>query len=139
MKIKKLTAFVCAVLMMSSIFAISVSANIGYQRFRVYINGGAVVSSFAYTKSGIADSMYTYTNKYPGTSVNWLSSETVNLRGRTSSGTKCTALGTRNTEGSRYLKYDPGYGRMNTAYKVAVQYDSSNPYTNLDLGVTWEP
>lgn len=137
--IKKLTAFTCAIMMMCSVLAIPVNAASKTENFHVYINGGSVVSSGTAKKDDSLNYMYTYTSKRSGTTVNWVSSETVNLRGRTSSGTKCTALGTRTSPGARNLTYSSGYGYKGNYYRVAVQYDNSNPYTHLDLTVKWIP
>ena len=98
-----------------------------------------MVSSSSERKDNTNKYMIAYVEKRSDTTVNWLSSEKVNLRGRTDSGAKCTILGTLNTPGSSTLNYKSGHGHMGDYYKLAVQYINSIPYTNLDLTVSWLP
>jgi len=137
MKLERVMALICALVMTS--FTMSIYAASATENFHVYINGGSVVSGSSAKKETTYDFMYAYVSKRSGTTVNWLSSETVNLRGRTSSGVQCTALGSRNTIGTSNLAYNSGYGNFGSYYKLAVQYASNNPYTHLDLTATWTP
>lgn len=139
MRLKKIMAFVFAFMITTSSYAMSVYAATGIENFHVYINGGSVVSSSSVRKTNTYKYMRTGVMKRSGTTVNWLSSETVNLRGRTDSGAKCTVLGTQNTPGNSDLNYTSGYGHRGDYYKLAVQYSNSNPYTNLDLRASWTP
>ena len=133
MKFKRVITFICAIIMTS--FTMTIYA--ATEDFHVYINGGSVVSSKSSRKATTTDHMTAHVNKRTGTTVNWRSSEKVNLRGRTSSGEKCTVLGSRNTEGSSQLAFYSGHGHVGDYYKIAVQYASDNPYKHLDLTVTW--
>lgn len=140
MKLKKVTALACAMLMTVSTLAMPVSAAVQQtENFHVYINGGSVVSSKKATKGDTLGYMSIILNKRAGTTVNWVSTEKVNLRGRTASGAQCTTLATRTTAGTSRPTYNSGHGKKGTDYKLAVQYDSSNPYTHLDLTATWIP
>jgi len=120
-------------------FTMSIYAASESENFHVYINGGSVVSSKSARKDTPYGHMVVFVQKRPGTTVNWLSSEKVNIRGRTINGAKCTALGSRNTRGVSELDYDSGYGKQGLYYKLAVQYASDNPYTHLDLTARWTP
>lgn len=138
---KMLVGLVGSVFLISTMIAPASAANLGEacENFHVYINGGSVVSSKTATKE-ISGPMWSNARKQTGSSVNWLSSEYVNLRGRTNSGVKCTSLGKTNTPGETvYLYYNSGYGTLYQPYRIAVQYDNSNPYTHLELTVCWSP
>jgi len=139
MRFKKILAFVFAIMITTSSYAMSVYAATGTENFHVYINGGSVVSSLSVKKDNTNKHMMAFVYKRSGTTVNWLSSETVNLRGRTHNGIKSTFLGTQNTPGSSRLNYMSGYGHMGGLYKLAVQYSNSNPHTHLDLTASWTP
>lgn len=81
-----------------------------------------------------------YARERTGTNVKWVHGvETVNLRGRTRSGTRCTDLAQRNTPGGGDMAYHRGYGSIGARYMLAVQYDDSNPYQYLDLRCRWTP
>jgi len=139
MRLKKIMAFVFAFVIATSSCAMCVYAAGATENFHVYINGGSVLSSSSARKDDATNYMVTYVCKRSGSTVNWFSSEKVNLRGRTSAGAQCTILGTINTPGSSVLDYTSGYGYVGSYYKLAVQYASSNPYTHLDLTATWYP
>lgn len=110
------------------------------ENFHVYINGGSVVSSQSAKRALNVGPMWANAKVRSGSTVKWLSSEYVNLRGRTPSGAKATELGTTNEPGETVnLYYLNGYGAQGTYYKLAVQYASSNPYTHLDLTCSWMP
>lgn len=107
------------------------------ESFMVYINGGSVLSSVAIRKGGDGRTMGYYARERRGTNIRWYRSETVNLRGRTERGARCTDLAQQNTEGGGDMSYYSGYGHKNHYYKLAVQYDDNNPYRVLDLRCRW--
>lgn len=138
-RLKKLFAVGLAVMSLAT-SAMPAMAQSRSENFFVYLNGGSVVSSGS-AKKEVSGTMYTYTQERPGTSVEWVQGqETVNLRGRSSGGgTKVTALKQTKYSGANYLTYLSGYGTIGNYYKLAVQYDSDNPYQKLDLQCTWRP
>lgn len=137
---KKLVALVLAMSTAMCSISVPVMADSRTENFFVYLNGGSVVSSGSVKKT-MAGTMYTYTKERPGTSISWVQGEeTVNLRGRSAGGaTGVTSLGETSYAGATYLTYKPGYGSLNSYYKLAVQYASDNPYEKLDLQCTWRP
>lgn len=46
-------------------------------------------------------------------------------------------LGTSNVTTERNLSYQSGYGARLTSYTIAAEYDSSNPYTHLEVIIGW--
>lgn len=106
--------------------------------FYIYKGGAPAVSNnFMKKWDDQRAPMYTYIAKYPGSSINWLSSETVYWRGRSESLAKATSLGTANASTERNLSYLSGYGARMTSYTIAAEYDSSNPYTHLEVIIGW--
>lgn len=118
------------------------AASIATEDFHVYINGGSVVSSqMAEKRSATGLSMWAWVVEQEGTTVDWLPSEYVNIRGRSPSNAYATSVEQTNSPdaGDIHLYYLDGYGQMGSYYKMAVQYDNNNPYTHLELTVTWSP
>lgn len=106
--------------------------------FYIYKGGNPAVSNkFMEKTDDHRAPMYTYIAKYPGSDINWLSSETVYWRGRSESLARATALGTSNVATERNLSYQSGYGARLTSYTIAAEYDSSNPYTHLEVIIGW--
>jgi hypothetical protein len=111
-----------------------------YDYFYIYKGGEPAVSDkFAKKWDDQYAPMYTHIGKYPGSSINWLSSETVYWRGRSASLARATELGTSNVETDRDLAYLSGYGTRLSEYTIAAEYASSNPYTNLEVIIYWDP
>lgn len=137
---KKMVALALAMSTLVCSMSGPVMADSRTENFFVYLNGGSVVSSGS-AKKTITGTMYTYTKERPGTSIKWVQGEeTINLRGRSSGGTTgVTSLGETSYAGATYLTYKSGYGKVNSYYKLAVQYASDNPYEKLDLQCTWRP
>ena len=141
MKIKRLLAVCLAAIMMVSALAIPASAATGKGEMYASIGGGATVSNTSVVKGTVGS--YSYTADSMG-SGGWSTSgdEWVYFRGRSSSGTQATSLGHRNYYGAQVsgnLSYYSGYGSVGTYYKIAIEYDSDNPYQYVDLYVTWTP
>lgn len=139
MGIKKIAAAMAAVVCLAGTVVVPVMAETGIDTFYITKGGGSVVSSFSYKKEAAGGMFYTV-KENPKNSITWVQGkEIVNLRGRTINNTKCTGLASRSTRGSGTMYYNSGYGKLNEFYRLAVQYDSSNPYTKLDLICTWTP
>ena len=129
--------FLMSLLTLSASAAYSVSEN-----FDVYINGGSVVSSKMAEKAlNNRLPMWAWVKKQDGSTVKWLPSEYVNIRGRSPSNKYATSVEQVNSEyvGQIKLPYLDGYGQMGYFYRMAVQYDNNNPYTHLELTVSWSP
>lgn len=112
-----------------------------YADFHIYKNGGSVVSDvWAQKTSGPSVPMETTIVKAPGSTVNWLPSETVYWRGRSSSYAKATTLGEANQSlTDRELNYLSGFGTFGTYYTLAAQYADTNPYTHLEIWIYFKP
>lgn len=121
----------------------SASANsefMEYDYFYVYKGGGAIVSDVFAQKWSDSQKMKTTVVKEPGSTINWLSSETVYWRGRSETYGQATTLGTANGPEYDYmLTYLSGYGQRLSKYTIAAQYDDDNPYTHLELRIYWDP
>lgn len=139
MRLKKALSTIMATLALTFCVTVPVLAEQKTETFHVYLGGGSDVSSQSARKD-VGGGMWYNVKEAPGTSITWVQGvETVNLRGRTSAGTKCTALAQRSTRGTGIMKYYSGYGVMGNRYKIAVQYDSDNPYQHLELQCSWIP
>ena len=140
---RKLFAGLMATALIATAFVFP--ANAAYtatENFHVYINGGSVVSSKRAEKQlATALPMWAWVVEQEGSSVDWLPSEYVNIRGRSPSNQYATTVEQTNStdEGQISLYYLDGYGQQGSFYKMAVQYDNNNPYTHLELTVTWSP
>ena len=148
MKMKRnrtLVSTFIATILLTFALAGSASANTGAtENFHVYINGGSVVSSqVAYRAPNYFSRMSVWVDVREGSTVKWLRTENVNLRGRTANGTKATELLVTNTpltgEENGVMNYLSGHGTVGAAYRLAVQYASDNPYKHLDLTAHWQP
>ena len=144
MKAKKLFAIMLVMVLMVAALAIPASAaNSAVETMRAEIYGGATVSSQSARKNVSRDSLYY--NATSATSDGWNTSgnEWVYFRGRDSSGQVfATELAHRNYYGSLregYLGYLSSFGTVGTHYRMAIQYDSSNPYQYVVLSVGWAP
>lgn len=106
---------------------------------RIY--GGATVSSSSAKK--IYSGQFKY-GCYKATADGWSSKgdEWIYLRGRNSTGTvQATGLAHMNFHGyqrSGSLSYLSGHGQMNTRYKVAIEYDNTNPYEYVVIETQWQ-
>lgn len=137
---KRLIAGMAACLMAVSAFSMSASAY-GQERMIARIYQGATVSSNSAKKTASGRFAVTPT---PYGSDGWSSKgdEYVYFRGRTDSGEQATVLrrksynGTSSTEWMNYLS---GKASVGSYYKVAIEYDNTNPYEYVDLIVTWVP
>lgn len=145
MKIKRVLSICFATVILACSFSLTASADDGYAIENMYarINGGATVSSASATKGSTRDSMF-----YQATAASangWSDSgdEWVYFRGRSASGSvQVTELAHRNYYGSLqtgYMTYLSGYGSLGSKYKIAIQYDSTNPYQYVNLRVGWAP
>ncbi|GHU43971.1 hypothetical protein FACS1894111_10490 [Clostridia bacterium] len=139
MKGKKFLALLLGVTTILGTAVIPVAAQALTENFHVYHYGGAVVSSNAAQKEDTSNYMGFAVDKRYGTTVNWVTSETVYLRGRTSGGTQCTSLASVNQPASGAMTYASGYATYGSYYRLAVQYADANPYTHLDLTASWAP
>lgn len=136
---KMFTKLIIGAILISTLATSASAAQSATENFYVYINGGAVVSSKMAEKTGTG-MMWVSIDKMAGSRVNWVSSETVNYRGRSPSGAQATTLGqTNKPTGTVKRGYLSGYGSIGSYYRMAVQYDNSNPYTRLELTATWMP
>ena len=138
---KRLIAGVAACLMAVSAFSISASAYSALENMKATIYGGATVSSASAMKS--ATGKFHFTAR-ANTSDGWNTSgnEWVYFRGRSANNAQATQLAHRNYYGEQvrdYMGYLSGYGRVSTYYKIAIEYDNSNPYEYVNLKVTWTP
>ncbi|MDD3278589.1 MAG: hypothetical protein PHG16_06855 [Lachnospiraceae bacterium] len=139
MRIKRVLATVLTSLTVASLAITPVMAAQRTETFYVYLGGGSKVSSGSAVKD-VGGGMWYSVKEAPGTTITWVQGvETINLRGRTSGGTQCTTLAQRSTRGSGIMSYFSGYGSIGSYYKMAVQYDDSNPYQHLELQCSWIP
>lgn len=102
---------------------------------------GATVSSNSARKTSAGN--YAVTPS-PNGSDGWSNKgdEWVFVRGRTAAGQHATELGHyayRGTASTKWLGYLSGKAKVNSNYKVAIEYDNDNPYEYVDLIVTWVP
>lgn len=131
------------VLMVSALAIPASAANSAIEEMYASMGGGATVSSQSARKNVTRDSLYY--NAKAATSDGWNTSgnEWVYFRGRSASGSvQVTELGHQNYYGSLregYLTYLNNYGSVGSYYKMAIQYDSSNPYQYVVLNVGWAP
>lgn len=106
--------------------------------FYIYKGGAAAVSNkFMLKWDDVRGPMYTYIAKYPDSTINWLSSETVYYRGRSETLARATALGSATGFKEADLSYLSGFGARMSSYTMAAEYDSSNPYTKLEVIIGW--
>lgn len=139
MKIKKIVTLFLTALTLTSFATTPVMAAKRTETFYVYLGGGSKVSSGS-AKKDVGGGMWYEVKEAPGSTITWVQGvETVNLRGRTFGGTQCTNLAQRSTRGKGTMSYFSGYGTIGSYYKLAVQYDSSNPYEHLELQCSWIP
>lgn len=137
---KRLIAGVAACLMAVSAFSMSASAY-GQERMIARIYQGATVSSNSARKTSAGN--YAVTPS-PNGSDGWSNKgdEWVFVRGRTAAGQHATELGHyayRGTATIKWLSYLSGKANVGSYYKVAIEYDNTNPYEYVDLIVTWVP
>lgn len=144
MKAKKLFAIMLAMVLMVSALAIPASAaNSAVEEMYASMGGGATVSSQSAKKNVTRDSMYYNAKSASSDGWNTSGNEWVYFRGRSASGkVQVTELAHRNYYGNLregYMTYLNNYGSVNSYYKIAIQYDSSNPYQYVRLTVGWAP
>lgn len=137
---KRLIAGVAACLMAVSAFSMSASAY-GQERMIARIYQGATVSSNSAKKTASGSFAVTPT---PYGSDGWSSKgdEYVYFRGRTDSGEQATVLRRKSyngTSSTEWINYLSGKASVGSYYKVAIEYDNTNPYEYVDLIVTWVP
>ena len=134
---KRLIAGMAACLM-----AVSASASAyGQERMIARIYQGATVSSNSAKKTASGRFAVTPT---PYGSDGWSSKgdEYVYFRGRTDSGEQATVLRRKSyngTSSTEWINYLSGKASVGSYYKVAIEYDNTNPYEYVDLIVTWVP
>lgn len=144
MKAKKLFAIMLAMVLMVSALAIPASAaNSAVEEMYASMGGGATVSSQMARKNVTRDSLYYNAKSASSDGWNTSGNEWVYFRGRDRTGEiHATELDHRNYYGSLregYLGYLGDFGSVGTYYKMAIQYDSSNPYQYVRLIVGWAP
>ena len=137
---KRLIAGMAACLMAVSAFSMSASAY-GQERMIARIYQGATVSSNSAKKTASGRFAVTPT---PYGSDGWSSKgdEYVYFRGRTDSGEQATVLRRKSyngTSSTEWINYVSGKASVGSYYKVAIEYDNTNPYEYVDLIVTWVP
>lgn len=137
---KRLIAGVAACLMAVSAFSMSASAY-AQERMIARIYQGATVSSNSARKTSSGSFAVT---PAPNGSDGWSSKgdEYVYSRGRTASGAQATVLNRSAYNGvasTKWLNYLSGKASVGSYYKVAIEYDNTNPYEYVDLIVTWVP
>ena len=137
---KRLIAGMAACLMAVSAFSMSASAY-GQERMIARIYQGATVSSNSAKKTASGRFALTPT---PYGSDGWSSKgdEYVYFRGRTDSGEQATVLRRKSyngTSSTEWINYLSGKASVGSYYKVAIEYDNTNPYEYVDLIVTWVP
>lgn len=137
---KRLIAGMAACLMAVSVFSMSASAY-GQERMIARIYQGATVSSNSAKKTASGRFAVTPT---PYGSDGWSSKgdEYVYFRGRTDSGEQATVLRRKSyngTSSTEWINYLSGKASVGSYYKVAIEYDNTNPYEYVDLIVTWVP
>lgn len=111
-----------------------------YDYFYIYKGGGAAVSDVFAQKWNDNKEMNTTVLKAPGSTINWLTSETVYWRGRSETLARATELGTTNKPIYNHkLGYLSGYGTRLSKYTIAAEYAEDNPYTHLELIIYWDP
>ena len=141
-KKKRIWSVVLCAIAVAIMFAIPASAETGSEVIYDSKDGVATVSGSQAKKTTGGSMVY---SAEPYTSDGWSSDgdEWVYFRGRSSSGlTQVTESQRLNYTGrTRYgsLPYLSGYGVMGDYYRIAIQYDSSNPYQYVNLYVTWTP
>lgn len=139
---KRIYSLLFAVVILASFCAVAASATEVSEYLYAKIDGGATVSTKS-AKKTVGGAMFFAAQ--PATSSGWNASgnEWVYFRGRDSSGynwaTNSAHLNYTGYEKMNYMSYLSGYGVMNDYYKMAIQYDSSNPYTYVELIVRWNP
>lgn len=139
MNLKKILSSILATtgaicLMTTPVFAQSVT-----ESFYIIKNGGPDVSSKSALKE-LPYSMSFSVSRRPGTDVKWKEGvEYVYSRGRTNDGGRCTKLAHYAYSNTYSVTYDPGHGTIGKKYRLAMEYDSSNPGTHLDLQARWTP
>lgn len=124
----------------TSILAISASAYeyVESDCFYIYKGGGPAVSNrFSKKWDEKRAPMYTRVARNDDSSITWLASETVYWRGRSETLARATELGASSVRVERDLPYLSGYGARLTEYTMAAEYADSNPYTQLDLIISW--
>lgn len=137
---KRFIAGMAACLMAVSAFSMSASAY-GQERMIARIYQGATVSSNSAKKTASGRFAVTPT---PYGSDGWSSKgdEYVYFRGRTDSGEQATVLRRKSyngTSSTEWINYLSGKASVGSYYKVAIEYDNTNPYEYVDLIVTWVP
>ena len=137
---KRLIAGMAACLMAVSAFSMSASAY-AQERMFARIYQGATLSANSARKDSSGSFAVT---PAPYGSDGWSSKgdEYVYSRGRTASGEQATALSRSSYNGvasTKWLNYLSGKAKIGSYYKVAIEYDNSNPYEYVDLIVTWTP
>lgn len=125
-----------------SAFSVSASANSALENMKATIYGGATVSSASAEKTAVGKFFFT---ARANTSDGWNTSgnEWVYFRGRSAkNNAQATKLVHRNYYGEQvrdYMGYLSGYGTLGTNYRIAIEYDNSNPYEYVNLRMTWTP
>ena len=128
---KRLIAGMAACLMAVSAFSVSASANSALENMKATIYGGATVSSASAEKTAVGKFFFT---ARANTSDGW------NTSGKNNA--QATKLVHRNYYGEQvrdYMGYLSGYGTLGTNYRIAIEYDNSNPYEYVNLRMTWTP
>ena len=123
---KRLIAGMAACLMAVSAFSVSASANSALENMK------AAVGKFFFTaRANTSDGWNTSGNEW------------VYFRGRSAkNNAQATKLVHRNYYGEQvrdYMGYLSGYGTLGTNYRIAIEYDNSNPYEYVNLRMTWTP
>lgn len=141
MKLKRTFASIASALMLMTAVALPASAAVKNAVLYASINGGATVSSVSAKKESAGN--FTFVAQ-PNSSDGWSSQgdEWVYFRGRSSDGAQATSLAHKSYSGTKVdgqLGYYSGYGLIGTYYKMAIEYDSNNPYEYVNLYVSWIP
>lgn len=146
MKVKKMLAICLGSVLLLFTMALPVSAaspNYAIEELYASLTSGSQLSSQTARKNIERNSMY-YTAK-AANADGWSTKgdEWVYFRGRSLTGAnQATELAHRNYYGSSvdgYMTYFSGYGYVGERYRIAISYDSNNPYQYVRLRVGWAP
>lgn len=139
---KRILRLLLCGLMVALLLAPTASAATRTEILRAKIYGGADVSAYS-AKKEKTGSLY-FTAK-PSGAGGWSAKgdEVVWFRGRDfASGTQATEVTSRAYRGSAAtgnLSYLSSHGKIGDYYKMAIQYDNTNPYEWVNLEVSWTP
>lgn len=141
-KAKQIWSVVLCVVAFAIVVAIPVSAETVSEVIYDSKAEGPAISGKQAKKTTTGSMIYT-ADSYGSDGWSSDGDEWVYFRGRSSSGlTQVTESQRLNYTGYiRYgsLPYLSGYGVMGDYYRIAIQYDSSNPHQYVNLYVTWTP